>query len=56
MDLTPEKMIHMFENIQEKELEISSEQYDVLVNDNWSWKHHFMVANSAYSMTAARGM
>lgn len=51
-----DKTIHMFENIQEEELELSASQYDMLVNDNWRWKQQFLTSNMYYSDSAMRSM
>jgi hypothetical protein len=38
-----------------KRVELDSQQVRTLMMDEWDWKHHFLMANSAYSSTAAAG-
>lgn len=45
--------IKMMEMHQGTTIELTSEQVRSLIQDEWDWSRHFLMANSAYSMTAA---
>lgn len=45
--------IKMMEMHQGEQIELTSEQVRSLIQDEWDWSKHFLVANSSYSSTAA---
>jgi len=45
--------IEMMKLHTEKKVRLDSQQVRTLMMDEWDWKRHFLLANSAYSGTAA---
>lgn len=48
--------IRMLELHTEPSVRLTSEQVQQLVMDDWGWKRHFLLHNSAYSETATRAV
>lgn len=43
-----EKHINMFKSCTKDVVELTSEQYDAIVNDNWDWVQNAKLLNSSY--------
>lgn len=43
-----DRLIKMIELTDEEHIELTEQEFDQYVNDEWSWKQNFMLSNSKY--------
>jgi hypothetical protein len=48
-----DRVIKMLELSTEETVELNEQDFSQYVEDNWNWRHQFLVTNSAYSETAS---
>lgn len=50
-----DRVIMMFDQCVETEIELDQQEYSRYIQDNWEWSANFLTSNSGYSLMAASG-